>query len=72
MVELQVTGNDASDELCGCRSLGEVELVAVVVLEARGQLLCGLCGAVNLLDKVGWQLGGRSYIGDELRWRHVR
>ena len=42
VVELKVTGNHAGDELCGCRSSGEAELVIVVVLEARGQLLRGL------------------------------
>ena len=42
VVELKVAGNDASDELCGCRSLGEAELIVAVVLEARGQLLRGL------------------------------
>ena len=30
VVELKVTGNDAGDELCGCRSSGEAELVAAV------------------------------------------
>ena len=52
VVELKVAENDAGDELCGCRSLGEDELVAVVVFEARGQLLRGLCGAVRSVDKV--------------------
>ena len=35
VVDLGVAGNDADDKLCGCRSLGESELVVVVVLEAR-------------------------------------
>ena len=52
VVELKVTGNDAGDELCGCRSSGEDELASEVVLEARGQLLCGLRGAVRLVEKV--------------------
>ena len=72
MIELKVTGNDADEELCGCRSSGEAELVVAVVLEARGQLLRGLQGAVSFLDKVVWPLGGRSYVGDELRRRRVR
>ena len=41
VVELRVTGNNADDDLCGCQSSGEVELVAVVILEAQGQLLRG-------------------------------
>ena len=37
-VELGVAGNDAGDELCGCRSLGEVETIAGGV--ARGVRWC--------------------------------
>ena len=66
VVELQVTGNDAGDELCGCRSSGEVELVAVGLLEAQGQLLRGLRDEVNSLGMVACPLGGRSIVGDEL------
>ena len=57
VVELKVAGNDAGDELCGCRSLGEDELVAVVVFEARGQLLRGLCGAVKSVEHGGVAVG---------------
>ena len=66
VVELQVAGNNAGDELCGCRSSGEVELVVVVILEAQGQLLCDLRDEVNSLDKVARPLRGRSHVGDEL------
>ena len=72
VVELKVAGNDAGDELCSCRSSGEAELVGAVVLEARGQLLRGLRGAVRSVDKVAWPLGGWSYVGDELTRRRVR
>ena len=58
--------NDAGDELSGWRSLGEIEPVAVVILEARGQLLRGLHGAVKSVDMVVWPLVGRSIVGDEL------
>ena len=71
VVELKVAGNDAGDELCSCRSSCEDELIDAVVLEARGQLLHGLRGAVKSVDMVVWPLGGRSYVGDELRWRRV-
>ena len=72
VVELKVAGNDAGDERCGCRSSGEYELVGAVVLEARGQLLRVLRGAVKSVDMVVWPLGGRSCVGDELRRRCVR
>ena len=72
MVELKVVGNDADYKLCGCRSSGEAELIVAVVLEARGQLLHGLRGAVKSVDSVAWSLGGWSYVGDKLRQRHVR
>ena len=71
-VELGVAGNDADDELCSCRSSGEVELVAVVILEAQGRLLHGLRGAVKSLDMVVCPLGGRSIVSDELRRRRVQ
>jgi hypothetical protein len=71
-VGLGVAGNDTGDELGGCRSSGEVGLVAAVVLEARGQLLRGLRGAARSVDSVAWPLDGRSYVGDELRRRRVR
>ena len=70
-MELGVAGFDASDELCGCRSSGEVELIAVVILEAQGRLLRGPRCAVKSLDMVVCPLGGRSIIGDELRRRRV-
>ena len=70
VVELKVTGNNVGVELCGWKSLDEAELVVAVVLEARGQLLHGLQGAVSSVDKVAWPLGGRSYVSDELKqWR---
>ena len=65
-VELGVAGNEAGDELCSCRSSGEVELVAMVTLEAQGQFLRGLRGTVKSLDMVVCPLGGRSIVGDEL------
>ena len=34
VVELGVTGNNAGDELCGCRNSGEAELVIAMVLES--------------------------------------
>ena len=67
----RVIENDADNELCGCRSSGVVELVAVVILEAQGQLLHGLRGAVKSLDMVVCPLGGRSIVGDELRRRRM-
>ena len=66
MVELQVTGNDAGDELCGCRGTGEVGPVVVVLLEAQGQVLRGLRDEENSLGMVACPLGGRSIGGDEL------
>ena len=67
-VELGVAG----DDLGGRRSSDEDELVGAVIVEARGELLCGLHGAVRLVGMVVWPLGGRSYVGDELRRRRVR
>ena len=72
VVDLQVAGNNTDDELCDCRSSGEVKLVNVGLLEAQGQLLHGLRDEVNSLDMVAWLLVGRSIIGDELRRRRVR
>ena len=71
-VELGVAGNDAGDDLGGRRSSDEDELVGAVIMEARGQLRRGLHGAVRLVGMVVWPLGGRSYVGDELRRRRVR
>ena len=65
-VKLGVAGNDAGDELCGCRGTGEVENVFVVLLEAQGQVLRGLRDEVNSLGMVACPLGGRSICGDEL------
>ena len=65
-VELGVAGNDAGDELCGCRGTGEVGPVVVVLLEAQGQVLRGLRDEVNSLGMVACPLGGRSIVGDEL------
>ena len=70
-MEFGVAGNDAGDELCGCRGTGEVGPIFVVLLEAQGQLLRGLGGAVRLVDMVVGPLGGQSYVGDELRRRRA-
>ena len=66
VVGLGVAGNDAGDELCGCRSSGEVELEATGHGEARGVVLWVPTSAVSVLDKVAWPLAGRSHVGDEL------
>ena len=71
-MELGVAENDAGDDLGRRRSSNEDELVGAVIVEARGQLLRGLHGAVRLVGMVVWPLGGWSYVGDELRWRRVR
>ena len=72
VVGLGVAGNDAGDDPGGRRSSDEDELVGVVIVEARGQLLRGLHGAVRLVGMVVWPLGGRSHVGDEIRRRCVR
>ena len=66
MVGLGVAGNDAGDELCGCRISGEVEPEAMGHGEARGVVLRVLAVAVSVLDAVVWPVGGRSHVGYEL------
>ena len=66
-MELEVAGNVADDELCGCRNSGEVEPEATGHGEARGVVLRVPASAVSALDMVVWPVGGRSYVGDELR-----
>ena len=61
-----VTGNIAGDELCGCRSSGEVEPEAMVHSEARGVVLRVPVSAVSALVTVVWPVGGQSHVGDEL------
>ena len=65
-MELGVAGNVADDELCGCRSSGEVKPEATGHGEARGVVLRVLAVAVSVLDAVVWPVGGRSHVGDEL------
>ena len=65
-MELGVAGIDAGDELCGCRSSGELGLVVRGHGEARGVVLRTSGDAVSVLDVVVWPLGGRSIVGDEL------
>ena len=66
VVELQVAGNDAGDELCGCRSSGEVEPIARGHGKGRAVVLRAPASAVRLTDRVGRPLCGRSHVGDEL------
>ena len=66
VVELGVAGNIVGDELCGCRSSGEVEPEATGHGEARGVVLRVPASAVSALVTVVWPVGGRSHIGDEL------
>ena len=65
-VGLGVAGNDADDELCGCRSSGELGLVARGHGEVRGVVLRVPGDAVSALDMVVWPLGGWSIVGEEL------
>ena len=67
VVEFGVAGNITGDELCGCRSSGEVEPEATGHGEARGVVLRVPASAVSVLDAVVWPVGGRSHVGDELR-----
>ena len=55
VVELRVAGNVAGDELCGCRSSGEVKLEATGHGEARGVVLRVPASAVSVLVTVVWQ-----------------
>ena len=65
-------GIDTSDEPCGCRSSGEAELVVIVALEERGQLLCDLHDVVSVLDASVGPFGHQSRVGGERRRRRVR
>ena len=65
-MKLEVAGNDAGDELCGCRSSGEVEPEATGHGEARGEVLWASASAVSVLVTVVWPVGGRSHVGDKL------
>ena len=65
-VGLGVAGNDAGDERCGCRSSGEVELVARRHGEERAGVLWAPASAVSVLVTVVWLVGGRSHVGDKL------
>ena len=67
VVELEVAGNGAGGDLGGRRSSGEVEPEATGHGEARGEVLRVPASAVSALDMVVWPVGGRSYVGDELR-----
>ena len=64
-VKLGVAGNDAGDELCGCRSSGEVEPEATGHDEAHGVVLRVPTSAVSALVMVVWSVCGRSHVGDE-------
>ena len=66
VVGLGVAGNIAGDELCGCRSSGEVEPVARGHGKGRAVVLQVPGNAVSVVDKVVWPLGGRSFIGNKL------
>ena len=65
-MELGVAGNVASDELCGCRSSGEVEPEATWHGEACGEVLWASTSAVSALVTVVWPVGGPSHVGDKL------
>ena len=66
VMELGVAGNVTGNELCGCRSSGEVKLEATGHGEARGVVLRVPASAVSVLDMVVWPVDGRSHVGDEL------
>ena len=66
VVELGVAGNIAGDELCGCRSSGEVEPEATGHGEARGVVLRVPASAVSVLVTMVWPVGGWSHVSDEL------
>ena len=66
VVGFGVTGNDAGDELCGCRSSGELGLIAMGHGEVREVVLRAPGDAVGAVDMVVWPLGVRSIVGDEL------
>ena len=66
VVGLGITGNNVGDELCSCRSSGEVEPEATGHGKARGVVLRVPTSAVSALVTVVWPMGGRSHIGDEL------
>ena len=68
----RVAGNIAGDDLGGRRSSGEVKPVARGHDEVRGVVLRHPRSAVGLTGRVARPLGGRSYVGDELRRRCVR
>ena len=58
--------NVAGDELCGCRSSGEVEPEATRHGEARGEVLWASASAVSALVAEVWPVGDRSHVDDEL------
>ena len=66
VVGLGFTGNDAGDELCGCRSSGEHGLVVRGHGKGRAVVLRVPRDAVSVLDTVVWPVGGRSHVGDKL------
>ena len=67
VVELGVARNVAGDDFGGRRSSGDDEPEATGHGEARGEVLWVPTSAVSALDMVVWPVGGRSYVGDELR-----
>ena len=67
LAELGVAGNGVGDDLGGRRSSGDDEPEATGHGEARGEVLRVPESAVSALDMVVWPVGGRSYVGDELR-----
>ena len=69
VVGLVVARNVAGDELCGCRSSGEVEPGATGHGEARGEVRWTPGDAVSVLDTVVWPVVGRRHVGDELSGR---
>ena len=67
VVGLEVAGKGIGDESNGCRSSGDLGLVAREHGEARGVVRWAPGDAVKLTDRVARSLGGRSLVGDELR-----
>ena len=66
VVELEVAGNVAGDDLGDCRSSGEDEPKATGHGEARGEVRWAPGDAVSVLDTVVWPVVGRRHVGDQL------
>ena len=68
----EVAGIIAGDDVSGCRSSGELGVVATTNVEARGYHLRALRGAASKVDMTARPLRGRSHAGGVHRRRRVQ